>query len=229
MAKKRADSSKLKWKKKTWFDVLSPEGFNEKPIGEITADAPEDTIGRIVKVNLKFITGSVKNKNYNAFLKVRKASASKVNTEMVGYEIMPNMMKRFVRKRKSKIYDSFIIKTKDDVFVRVKPILIAQGKATQSKKKAIRKKMKERLYKFGQDNSYDDFVQKIVNQTIPKELQKETYPIYPVTLGIIAKFRKQENMRKSKVQKVNAEIEKFLSDKEVTEKDSENSNETKEE
>ncbi len=228
MAKKRSDDSKLKWKKKTWFDVLAPSEFNEKNVGEITADAPEDTIGRVIKVNLKFMTGNVKNKNYNAFLKVRKASASKVNTEMVGYEIMPNTLKRFVRKRKSKIDDSFIIKTKDDSFVRVKPILITKGKATNSKKKAIRRKIREELYSFGKENTYDDFVKKVVNQSIPKGLQKETYPIFPVTLAIIAKFRKKENLRKSKVEKVENEIEKYMKkskqeDSDVEEKKEESS------
>ena len=70
MAKNVKKIKKIKIKKKIWYKVLASKQFGLKEIGESYLTTPEIALGRKLKVNLKELTGNVKDQNVHLKFKI---------------------------------------------------------------------------------------------------------------------------------------------------------------
>src|SRR3989338_9835963 len=108
VAKKQAATegkkvSKIKVKKKLWFKIIAPSIFGNKEVGESYLTSSESALGRKMKLNLKDITGNIKDQNVYISFQVHKANNNMLQTLVVGYELIPSAVKRMVRKMTSRI------------------------------------------------------------------------------------------------------------------------------
>ena len=55
--------SRIKAKKKAWFPIISPKLFGSKEMGETYNVSAKNAVGRTIKVNLKDLTGDIKDQN----------------------------------------------------------------------------------------------------------------------------------------------------------------------
>ncbi|MBI4980248.1 hypothetical protein HZC30_01670 [Candidatus Woesearchaeota archaeon] len=172
--------SRIKLKKKNWYKIISPKVFGNKEVGESYLVSADSAIGRKVKINLKDITGNMKDQNNYVVLQVNKASGSQLNTVLVGYELSVSGVKRAIRPSTCRLDDSFTVKTKSGRSVTVKVLLITLNKAQRSKctmvKKMLRQLVGEEIAKSG----FDTFVVNVASQRIQYAARKMLGKIYPL-------------------------------------------------
>jgi small subunit ribosomal protein S3Ae len=180
MAKAKTKVSKIKVKKKKWFKIVSPKIFGKKEIGEIYLSTVESAIGRKLKINLKDLTGSVKDQNVFINLQINNSSGSTLETKTVGYEMSPSYVKRIIKKRTSKLDDYFKLTNKNGKEVIVKSLIITLGKAPRSTRAEINKETGKELEARLKKITFENFITELVNKKIQLNLKKKLNKIYPL-------------------------------------------------
>lgn len=174
--------------KKRWISIHAPKIFNEQVIGETYTADINSMVNRFLSVNLGNIINAPQKQNISIKFKITKVKEDNLDTEVHGLKMLPAAVKRLVRRNRCKIDDSFVIKTKDDKIVRVKPIVLTRGKTTNSilssMKKFIRAYTALKLSK----TNFNDFVQEIVDKRFHHDIIKGLKKIYPVAIFDIREF-----------------------------------------
>ena len=134
MAKAKKKVSKIKVKKKVWYKVIAPKIFGNKEIGESYLQDPNKSVGRKLKVNLKDLTGNIKDQNVQIGLQINKLDGSLLKTSVVSYQLTPAYVKRCVRKNCAKLDDYFVLKTKSGKKVILKINVIGRLRNLTNKK-----------------------------------------------------------------------------------------------
>ena len=115
MAKKiKKKSSRVKTKKKLWFSVIAPKLFANKEIGETYLPSHDVAVGRFLTVNIRELTGNMKDQNSQASFKITEFKNNALQTEVIGYKVTPAHIKRVVRKNTVRIDAYYQLKTKSD-------------------------------------------------------------------------------------------------------------------
>jgi len=153
-----------KIKKKKWYPILANATFNNYEIGETIAESANSMIGKSVSVSLMALTQDMKTQNTKLRFKIKEAKDEKLYTDLVGYEIVTSSLKRLVHKNKDKIDDSFILTTKDNVKIRVKPFIVTKSSTNRSVLKALRKQAYESLADAASKNTYDALLENILKE-----------------------------------------------------------------
>lgn len=181
MAKKdKKKVSKIKVKKKLWFKVISPTIFGMKEIGESYLSNAENAVGRVMKVNLKNLTGSMRDQNVYISLKISGVKGQTLQTESVGYQLVPIYVKRAVRKKTSRVDDVLDFKTNDGKAVKLKILAMALNRIPKSTATEIRKAIQQELDQEISKGKFDNFLTNIVNFKIQLVLKKKLTKIYPI-------------------------------------------------
>ena len=188
MAKEKLQA---KIKRKIWFPVVATSHFNNVEIGETLVVQPSALVGRNLSTSLGLLTNDSKSQNVKVTFKVKEIKDNKALTELVKYEIASGSLKRMVHKGKEKIDDSFKLKTKDGVNVRIKPFIVTKAAAKRSILSALRKKTRELLADYLKKYDYEAFFQDIIRfkiQTIMKKELKKIYPLAQFQIRILEKL-----------------------------------------
>ncbi|MBU2589390.1 MAG: hypothetical protein KKA65_00010 [Nanoarchaeota archaeon] len=181
---------KLRKQKKKWFNVLASPEFKEQAIGETMAFEPESLIGRTVKVNLSSISREIRRQGKSITFKIKEVKESNAYTEIVRYEIPPMHVKRLVRKERDKVDDSFLVETKDNVKVRLKPLLLTRDHTQNSVKTALRKAVNELLKKEAKEKTYSELIFALVSMSLQKTMKTSLKIVYPLSLAEIRVMQK---------------------------------------
>ena len=94
---------------------------------------------------------------------------------------MPPNVKRIVKRAKKRVDDSFVVETKDDVKVRLKPMLLVKDNVQHGILTDLRAKCQEYFERVAKENSFNEFTNKIVLGELYKDLKTELKKIYPVS------------------------------------------------
>jgi small subunit ribosomal protein S3Ae len=198
---------KQKIKKKKWFQVVAPELFRSKTIGEIPLYEAEQMQGRNIKINMMALTGNPRNQQTNVFLRVSEIKEGKGMTGIMGLEVMPSSIKRYVRKGRTKIADSIVIKTKDDKKVRIKPLIITKARINKPTSTNVRIRARNEMIKLAQKLTFEKLVEEIIHNKFQKHVYSNITKISPI---------KQVEIRAFKiVEREGVEVQKIASEKEV--------------
>ena len=171
------------WSRKVWIEIYAPDRvFNGILLGEtiVNRDEVERALGRTIELNLAFITGNFKYQNYKVKFKANRLSGGKLYSELVEISLYDAYIRRIVRKGTSRIDDSFVVRTKDGIDVRVKPLVITRYKANRRQRSSIRKTYKEFLVNKIQTLEFYDLVEKVINYEIQEEVRPVLNKIFPV-------------------------------------------------
>lgn len=179
-----------KKKKKIWFSILGTKHFNNTEIGETLVSEPSSLVGKNISLNLGNLTNDVKLQNVKITFKIKEVKDSKALTEIVKYEVVQTSLKRMVHKGKNKIDDSFKLKTKDNVNVKIKPFIITKASTKKSILTSLNKKTRELITDVISKTDYETLLEDLIRYKIQNILKKELKKIYPLAQLQIRIFEK---------------------------------------
>jgi len=188
MAKAKRKSSRTTVKK-TWYPILAPRLFNRQAIGDIALPEAQKAVGRIVKVNLGNLTGDMKKQNVTVAFKIIGIADNKLQTEVIGYKIVDAMIKRFVKRGKSRVDCSFIAVASDGSKMRIKTIMITGNITHKSSLTDLRNACEEDIKRIMGKESYENILNDIANHRLQSILKKRLSKIYPLRLMEIRELK----------------------------------------
>ena len=186
VAKKKV--SRIKTKKKVWHKVLAPAIFGKKEIGESYLTSAEEAKGRPLKINLKDLTGSVRDQNAYISFKIVKWQGTTLETVATGYELTSSFVKRLVRKNCNKLDDYFTFKTKDGKKIVLKSLMLTINKVSRSTRTSLRKQLQKLLNEEISKVTFDTLISNIVGYKIQGPAKKKLGKIYPLKEVAIRKI-----------------------------------------
>ena len=193
--------SRIKVKKKLWCKINAPKLFGQKELGEAYLSSPEKAVGRVMKVNLKELTGNIKDQKVYVSFRIDKTEGSTLHTSVIGCEITPTSVKRSVRKNTDKIEDYLILNTKNGDEVIIKTLVVTSFKTQRSVRTQIRQQLKAILSEDLSKSDFSTFMGNVVNRRVQSGAKKTLHKIYPVKevalRKVILKVRK-DNSKESK-------------------------------
>ncbi|HII17408.1 TPA: hypothetical protein HA361_05840 [Candidatus Woesearchaeota archaeon] len=177
MAEIRKKSDKTK--KKRWIPILTPASFRKQVIGDTLVSEGQDITGKPVKVNLNTLITESRSKNVSLTFTITHLEGSNAQTTITGYEVQSSSFRRFVRKGKARIDDSFTVISKDNKVVRVKPFLLVANTIPNRTTTDLRAKAAEVIIERLKKESYEQFILSLIRQDIQKELKSALKKIFP--------------------------------------------------
>ncbi|MBI3035503.1 hypothetical protein HYY71_04210 [Candidatus Woesearchaeota archaeon] len=103
-----------KLKKKQWYPIIAPKQFDNVVLGETLVYEPGLMLGKTLSHSLMNLTNDMKRQNVNIHFKVVEIEGDKAKTSIIGYQIIPSSVKRFVRRASEKMDISFACETADN-------------------------------------------------------------------------------------------------------------------
>ncbi len=177
-----------KWKLKKWFSVYAPKVFDEAVIAEIPAKDEKAVVGRGIKVGLDYITHNPKNAYMNLFFKISEASGDKASTKLVRMELLFSYIRSLVRRYRSIAISNVKVRSKDNVEMVLKPIVITQQRDTHARIRGIRKEMDSLLKAYSSENDSNAIVKAVVDGALQDELFAKLGHIAPLSKVEIRKL-----------------------------------------
>jgi ribosomal protein S3AE len=169
-----------KVKKKKWYPIFASKSFNEQILGESLLTEAEKLKDRYITINLSLLTRSFRDQNVSLLFKVDSVKENKGYTNLIGYNILPSFIKKFVRRDKSKVADSFIAKDKNGMKIRIKPLIITLNIASRSQRTEIRRIVKKQLKSIMEKTTLDDFVTNLIKKDIQRKLKSIIKKVMPI-------------------------------------------------
>lgn len=199
--------SRIKTQKKKWFPILSPGFLGQREIGESYLNEAKAAVGRVLGINLRDLTGNVRDQNIHVSLKVKEASGSNLQTEIIGYNYLPFYVRKLARKQAGKIEDSFVVKTKEGKAVRLKPLVTPVFGAKRSAESLMRKKLREMLEEEAGKLSFEGLIDDLLKYRMQMEFRKKLNKICPVRDLIVRVVELASEKDKAKKKKKEKEEE----------------------
>jgi len=173
-------AAKDKGSKKRWISIVAPAMFNNQLLGDIYLANPEDAIGRNVTVSLSSIMAESHRQNVNVGFIIEKKDGNNLSTVLKKYYIIPSALRKMVRRNKSKIDNSFVVKLKDGTVVRLKLVLVTRSKVSGSLGTAVFHFTKSWVVKETGDMTFDQLVQQVFTKRFQRSLQQATKKLCPL-------------------------------------------------
>ncbi len=194
----------VKLKKKQWFQIVAPKQFENVVIGETLVAEANSMLGKTLTHSLMNLTNDVKRQNINIHFKVIGIEGDKGKTKIIGYEIIPYSVKRFVRRNSEKMDLSFVTETSDKVLMRIKPLVITKADVKGSIAAKMRNSIVQLLTRMVNKMSYDDFMNDIIAHKVQSTMRESLNKIYPLK---VCEIRYAGIEEKSRTQATEAETE----------------------
>lgn len=183
MAKKSISS----WKQKKVYEIVAPDYFDSKLLGETLSADPTKIIGRTISVSVKDLIGDRTKQHITLVFEASNVSGLRVHTKFKAFEISYAYLKSRVRKGMKKISYIGDLSLADKT-VRIK-VMVAAGKSTTvANKKAINSEIKKTLEAHKPD-TIDKFVQAVVFGKAGTEIYHKVKKITPVSRVEIQEVR----------------------------------------
>src|SRR3989442_9727451 len=137
--KSRAAARKIKdkWKAKVWYNLLAPEMFNRKVLGETPTDTPAKLVGRVTEVTVQDLTGDFSKMHIKLQFRVNQVQGQDALTQFVGHDMTSDYIRRLTRRKRTRTDLTVDVVTKDGWNVRVKPMAITDRRIQTSKQRVI--------------------------------------------------------------------------------------------
>ncbi|MBU0756652.1 MAG: hypothetical protein KKF44_01180 [Nanoarchaeota archaeon] len=167
-------------KKKHWLPIHAPEMFESKVVGNTYQYESADAVGTTIQINLMNLTNNIKNQNVNVKFLITDVKEGRLYSKVIQYSVISSSIKRAIRRRHNKLDDSLGLMTKDNVKIRIKPLIITRNKAKGSVKTALRAKTNELVEEFVKNNTYDDIFKDTIFHKVQRSMKDQLNKIYPI-------------------------------------------------
>lgn len=175
-------TKKLVKKKKSWIQIYGSNNFESLYLGESLGEKAADLMDRVIEANLGEVTRDMKRQNVKLLFKVNEVKDNKAIADVVGYEIMQGYLRRSVRKNKNEMDDSIICRTKDNIKLRIKPLLMTRSRAQKSLLSEIRKETRKIITAEIANLTYYEAISFVVNYNLQKLIRERIKKIYPLSV-----------------------------------------------
>lgn len=166
--------------KKKWVPIRASKHFSENQIGESFVADEKTLLGRHVNVSLMTIIGDPQRQAVHVDFKITDVSNGVAKTELVGFSYLPAAVKKFMRRRKEKLVDSFVVLSQDGIYVRIKPLAVTRGRTTGIVLANLQKLMRAYIAKQLSQITFDAFVKAVIEKKFQQALAAQLSRIYPV-------------------------------------------------
>jgi len=180
MAKVVVKSKVKKVKRKFPIEYKAPEVFNSISLGHAEVSDLKALEGKTLKMNLMYVTGSMKNQNVRMTFKINEVDSGVCKTEVVKYEQIAYYLSRFVKSGSDLVEDSFVIPTKDGKKLRVKPFVITKSSTSKLVLTAIRDKIKELVAIEAASKTSEEFIQAVAMGKLQSGFRNEVKKVFPL-------------------------------------------------
>jgi len=198
-----AQEQVVKLKKKQWFPIMAPKQFDNVVLGETLVNDPNAMLGKTLSHSLMNLTNDSKRQNVNIHFKVVEIEGDKAKTKIIGYQIIPSSVKRFVRRNSEKMDLSFTCDTADNVFIRIKPLVITKADVKGSVAAKLRNTIASFLSKTIKKMTYDELLNDLILHKLQSLMRENLNKIYPLKVCEIRYLGLEE---RQKPQEIAAEI-----------------------
>lgn len=196
-SRQAAARTRDKWREKVWYQILAPDYFENKVIGETPASAPELLIGRTVEPTLYDLTGNFDQIHVKIRFKITEVVGQQAHTVFHGHEWSSDYLRGLVRRGTSRIDWIGPILTKDDYLMRISVIVFTTSRSKTSQEHAVRKEIEKVIRAHAKKHTFNELVQKVILGDLASEVFEKVKKIVPI---------RQCETRKSKVLKGPEEV-----------------------
>ncbi len=165
---------------KEWYQLIAPNLFNQKKIGETLVSDPKEVHGRTVIKSLPELGGHPSKYYVRIKLKADEVKDKEIKMRYVGQKCLRDYISQMVRKGSSRIDNVVKVETKDGKKLAVKTVGISLKKTQTSTQKNIRKKIEELIEKRVKKMDLDAFVDSVIRDEFQVKLRKKVNEIYPL-------------------------------------------------
>jgi small subunit ribosomal protein S3Ae len=174
----KKSASKL-LKGKTWYTIVSPPFFGEKPLGEALASDASSLPGRKITASLMELTGDPARYYMTMRFKIIEVNGTVAKTIFDGHECTRDFAARIVQRFTQRIDTNSVVQLTDGK-LRVKTIAICNRHVTDSVATSVRAKLKEMISAAAEGKSINDFVQLFTSGELQATIRAEANRIYPI-------------------------------------------------
>ena len=165
---------------KRWYTVLAPEQFDRRELGDTPAEEPEQVIGRTIETTLADLTEDASENNTKLTFKINDVGSDSAYTEFIGHELTRDYLRSLVRRGASKIGAYVTVLTTDDYRVQIQPVAFTTKKADASQEEAIRRVMIDMVEEAGEERSFEELIDSVVQGHLSSAIYGEAKTIYPL-------------------------------------------------
>lgn len=182
MAKKVKKSIEMRVKKKRWVQIISPS-FNDKVLGETHVTEIKAALGKTMKINLMSLIGDPKKQSVNMYFRITKQKGdTAVLADVEGYQLQQPVLRKLVRRGKTKIHDSFKCKTADKILIVVKPFVLTRAIVNNQVARKIRARIKQKIVNKIATATFEAIIRQVVDSKFQREMKSAVEKIYPLRL-----------------------------------------------
>lgn len=176
---------------KTWYTVLAPEGFDRTPVGDTPADEPDHLLGRTIETTLGDLIDDSSENNTKLTFQITDFGSDSAYTEFIEHELTRDYLRSLVRRGASKIDAVVSIETADGTELQVQPVAFTTQKADHEQKRAIRRRMVERVHQAAAERTADDFIDGVVRGRLSSAIYADAKTIYPLRRVEVQKLKRE--------------------------------------
>ncbi|MFX1442553.1 MAG: 30S ribosomal protein S3ae [Promethearchaeota archaeon] len=188
--KKKAKVKKVSYKDKNWYEVIAPQSFNFKNIGEIIGLEPSIQ-KRTIEALLFDFTGDFNDINLKLRFRVSKINheAKKCETMFIGHQYTNDYIRSLVGRGSSKITTIQNLTTRDGFVFRVTTICVTIKRARSSQQVVIRKIMTDILKEFAKSLNHEKFIHGMIYGEFQNQIARVAKTLYPLSSSTIVKSK----------------------------------------
>jgi ribosomal protein S3AE len=134
--------------------------------------------------------GKGRNYSIKVVFRVKDIVDGKGICEAIGYYILNSFARRIVKKGKSKLFESYKLKTKDNINVILKITFVTKDKISRGISRAIRKELSELIKGKISKANFNSVLDLIVSYKFQKSIKESIKKVYPVVSLEVVSFRK---------------------------------------
>ncbi len=196
--------------KKQWYEIVAPEMFGGKVIGETPSVDPRYLENRVIDITITELLGDYSRFFMKVRLQVERVDGTKAYTRFVGHSCLTERIYRMVQRRTRRVDSIVDVTTEDKRKIRLKMVLVLARRVKTSVKDVVRAKMRQLMLEKTEKMQFEELVKDIIDGKFQAYVRDECRKIYPVS-GI--EIRRSEVMDKiadeknRKVSKEKAESE----------------------
>ncbi|MCA9497277.1 MAG: hypothetical protein KC589_10130 [Nanoarchaeota archaeon] len=180
MAKVVVKAKVKKIKRKFPVQLVAPEFLNSVSLGHTSVSDLNLMVGKTSKMNMMYITKNIKNQNVRLVFKVVEVSSGLAKTVVSSYMQIPYYLGRFVKVGSDLIEDSFVVKSKDGVLVRIKPFIVTKANASEMVLSSLRAESRKLLEKELTSIKAEEFMASVINGKVQGVFRNELKKIFPL-------------------------------------------------
>lgn len=169
-----------RWKTKKWFNIYAPAIFGDVVIGEIPGTDEKAMIGRVIKVNMSWVTHRAEHSFITIAMKIIDANGDVAHTSLSSMEQTYSYIHSLVKRGQSAIYTVDNLKDRDGKAFVLKLLIMTTSKIATPKKTSIRKAMSAFLRDYSASMDTEAFVKSLLDGKFQQEAAKSIMNIAEV-------------------------------------------------